>query len=247
MTQYLFGTGDLFTTGQDGSSPNKFGALQDVTIDLSADVKMLHGQFQFPLDVARGKAKVEGKAATGDVDVNSFNTFYFGGTPATGQELRANNEPQTIPATPGPYTVVADEAATFVQDLGVYFADTGVPLQQVASTPATGQYSVDSTTGTYTFAAADEGLDVLLNYLYGDTGGNTLVINNQLMGLTPKFRLIATQLYGGKTFTLVLYSCVAEKLSLPLKQDDYTIADFSFQAQANAAGQVGYITTTGGA
>lgn len=246
MTQYLFGTGDLFTTAQDGSAPVKFGALQDVTIDLSADVKQLYGQYQFPLDVARGKAKVEGKAATGDVDVNSFNTFYFGGAPSTGQQLRANNKPHTIPATPGPYTIVVAEAADFVQDLGVYFADTGAPLLQVASAPATGQYSVDPDTGTYTFAAADEGDAILLNYLYKDTGGNTLVITNELMGLTPKFRLIATQLYGGKTFTLVLYSCVAEKLSLPLKQDDYTIADFSFQAQANAAGQIGYISTTGG-
>lgn len=247
MTQYLFGTGDLFTTAQDGSVPAKFGALQDVTVDLSGDVKQLFGQYQFPLDVARGKSKVEGKAATGDVDVTSFNTFYFGGTPSTGQTLRANNEAHPIPATPGPYTISATHAADFVQDLGVYNATTGAPLQQVATSPATGQYSVNSDTGVYTFAAADEGDPVLLNYLYEDSSGNTLVIENALMGLTPKFRLILTQLYGGKTFTMTLFSCVAEKLSLPIKQDDYTIADFSFQAQADAAGRIGTISTTGGA
>jgi len=245
MTQYTFGTGDLFTTTVAGASPLKFGALQDVSVDFSADIKMLHGQNQFPLDVARGKAKVEGKAASGNVDVKAFNQFYFGQTVTTGETLRAINEAQTIPATPGPYTVPATEAATFVQDLGVIFAATGVPLVQVSTSPATGQYSVNATTGVYTFAAADEGDAVFLNYLYTDTSGNTLSINNLLMGITPKFRLVLSQVYDSKTFTLVLYSCVAEKLSMPFKQDDYLILDFSFQAQANSADQVGYVTTTG--
>lgn len=242
MTQYTFGTGDLFTTTVAGATPLKFGALQDVSVDFSADIKMLHGQDQFPLDVARGKAKIEGKAASGNVDVRAFNQFYFGQTATTGQTLRALNEPQTVPATP--FTVTADEAATFVQDLGVIDAVTGEQLVQVASAPSAGQYSV-SDAGVYTFAAADEDLEVFLNYLYTDASGNTLTINNLLMGVTPKFRLVLTQTYDAKTFTLVLYSCVAEKLSMPFKQDDYLILDFSFQAQANAAGQIGYVTTTG--
>lgn len=242
MTQYLFGTGDLFTTTVAGASPLKIAALQDVSIDFSADIKMLHGQNQFPLDVARGKAKIEGKAASGNVDVLAFNQFYFGETPATGQTLRSINEAGTIPATP--FQITAAQTATFTQDLGVFAADTGLPLTQVASSPNTGEYSVDAS-GVYTFAAADEGDDVLLNYLYTDASGNTVTITNQLMGNTPKFKMVLSQIYDSKTFTMVLYSCVAEKLSLPLKQDDYTISDFTFQAQANAAGLVGYVTTTG--
>jgi hypothetical protein len=87
---------------------------------------------------------------------------------------------------------------------------------------------------------------MLFNYLYEEAAtGNTVIISNELMGVTPKFRLVLSQLYDGKTFTLVLNSCVAEKLSLPLKQDDYLISDFSFQAQANSAGIIGYMSTTG--
>ncbi len=243
MTQYTFGTGDLFTTTVAGATPLKFGALQDVSVDFSADVKMLHGQDQFPLDVARGKAKIEGKAASGNVDVLAFNQFYFGQTATNGQTLRVINEAAPIPATP--FQITVDEAATFTQDLGVYFAASGIPLTQVASSPTTGQYSVNPATGVYTFAAADTLDDVLLNYLYTDTAGKTVAINNLLMGVTPKFRLVLSQEYDGKTFTLVLYSCVAEKLAMPFKQDDYLILDFSFQAQANAAGQIGYVTTTG--
>lgn len=243
MTQYTFGTGDLFTTTVAGATPLKIGALQDVSVDFSADVKMLHGQSQFPLDVARGKAKVEGKAASGNVDALAFNQFYFGETAATGQTLRAINEAQTVPGTP--FEVTADEAGTFVQDLGVYNVTNEVEMTQVASTPATGEYSVDSATGVYTFNTADEDDEVLLNYLYTDASGNTVTLTNQLMGNTPKFKMVLSQVYDSKTFTLVLYSCVAEKLSMPLKQDDYLILDFSFQAQANAAGQLGYVTTTG--
>lgn len=243
MTQYLFGTGDLFTTTVAGASPLKIAALQDVSIDFSADIKMLHGQNQFPLDVARGKAKIEGKAASGNVDVLAFNQFYFGETSATGQTLRAINETGTVPANPGPYTITAANSGTFTQDLGVYDATTGLPLTQVSSAPASGEYSVAA--GVYTFNSADENLEVLLNYLYTDASGNTVTINNQLMGNTPKFKMILSQVYDSKTFTMVLYSCVAEKLSLPLKQDDYTISDFTFQAQANSAGVVGYVTTTG--
>lgn len=58
--QYTFGTGNLYTTPVGGGAPFRFGALQDVGVDFSADVKQLFGQFQFPLDVARGKTKIEG-------------------------------------------------------------------------------------------------------------------------------------------------------------------------------------------
>jgi hypothetical protein len=43
---------------------------------------------------------------------------------------------------------------------------------------------------------------------------------------------------------LLLYSNVAEKLTLPLKQDDYLIADLSGQAQADSANRVARLTTT---
>lgn len=243
MTQYVFGTGDLFFASQTGANPSKIGALQDVSVDFSSDIKQLFGQYQFPLDVARGKTKIEGKAASGNIDVIAFNQFFFGDTAPTGQTLRAINEADTVPAM-STYTITAAEAATFVEDLGVYLADTGEALTQVASAPATGEYSVNSTTGVYTFNVAQASADVLLNYLYTDTGGNTLTINNQLMGSTPKFRMVLSQIYNAQTFTLVLYSVVSEKLSLPFKQDDYLISDFSFQAQANAAGQIGYMSTT---
>src|SRR5690606_8944968 len=122
-------------------NPFRFGALQDVSVDFSADVKQLFGQYQFPLDVARGKTKIEGKAATGQVNASAFNTFYFGQTVTTGTELKqAINEAGTVPAM-STYTITVTNSADFYLDLGVYYADTGNPLTQVEMSPGAGEYT----------------------------------------------------------------------------------------------------------
>jgi len=243
MSQYVFGTGQLFATPIGGGAALRFGALQDVSVDFAGDIKMLYGQYQFPLDSARGKTKVEWKAQSANIDVTAFNTLFFGQTETTGDELvQVLNEPASIPAT-GPYTISVAHAANFYQDLGVSFSSDGSQLKQVASGPTTGQYSVAA--GVYTFAAADTGKGVLINYMYesASTGGS-LEIGNQLMGSTPRFKLILSQTYGGKTFTLILYSNVTDKLNLPLKMEDYLMAEMSGSAFADANNRVARITTT---
>jgi len=78
------------------------------------------------------------------------------------------DEAATIPGT-SPYQVQSQEA--FVGDPGnpavpgVKFSPSGTALTKVASSPAAGQYSVDSS-GLYTFHSADAGKDILLTYAY---------------------------------------------------------------------------------
>lgn len=245
MAQYVFGTGQLYATPVGGGAPLRFGALQDVGVDFSADTKQLFGQYQFPLDVARGKTKIEWSASSGQIDVDSFNQIYFGQTVTAGQKIQVFNEVGAVPATT-PFTVTAANGAKFFMDLGVFSQVTGMPLKQVDGAPAAGQYSVNPATGVYTFAEDDASLGIFLNYLWEDTtNGQSLDIANVLMGTTPKFQLVLSQTYNGKSITMVLYSAVAEKLGLPLKQDDYLIAELGGQAQANDAGNIGFITTTG--
>lgn len=247
MAQYMFGTGQLFATPVGGGNPLRLGALQDVSVEFSGDIKQLYGQYQFPLDVARGKTKIEGKVGTANIDVAAFNTIFFGGSVTNNAEKKqVVNEAAAIPATPGPYTVIVANAADYFMDLGVNFVLTGAPLKQVSGAPAAGEYSVNASTGTYTFAAADQAKAILINYIYDATtaGSGSLVIGNSLMGSTPKFQLVMSQIYNGKQFLLMLYSCTADKLSLPLKQDDYTISEISYQAQANDANQIGFLSTS---
>lgn len=244
MTQYVFGTGQLYSVPQGGGDPLRIGALQDVSVEFSGDVKQLFGQYQFPLDVARGKTKIEGKIGSGNIDVAAFNTIFFGQTVTNNSEKRqAINEAASVPAS-STYTVTVANSATFSLDLGVTLVSNGQQLTQVASTPGAGEYSVSA--GVYTFNSAQASAGVLINYLYTATtsGSGTLNLTNQLMGTTPKFQLVASQTYSNKVFTMMLYAITTEKLSLPLKQDDYLISEISFQAFADDLNRIGYISTT---
>ena len=73
------------------------------------------------------------------------------------------NEAQTIPATP--YQITPTQPyGNWAQDDGVTYAN-GTALTKVAMSPTAGQYSVSST-GVYTFAAADTTAAVLISYSY---------------------------------------------------------------------------------
>lgn len=245
MTQYVFGTGQLYSVPTGGGNPLRVGALQDVSVEFSGDVKQLYGQYQYPLDVARGKTKIEGKIGTGNIDVAAFNTIFFGQTVTSNSEKKqAINEAGSVPASSS-YTITVANAASFSLDLGVTLVTTGASLTQVATAPAAGQYSVTSG-GVYTFNVAQASAGVLINYLYTATtaSSGTLNITNQLMGSTPKFQLVASQTYNNKVFTLLLYAITTEKLSLPLKQDDHLVSEISFQAFADDSNRVGYVSTT---
>lgn len=76
----------------------------------------------------------------------------------------AQAEPATVPAK-SPFTVKAmQQFGLWSQDEGVTNSSTGAALTKVTGVPTTGQYAVNE--GVYTFAAADTGNAVLLNYDY---------------------------------------------------------------------------------
>lgn len=246
MPQYTFGTGNIFITPSSANpTPILVGAIQDVSVDFDGDLKQLFGQYQYALDNARGKVKLNGKFSTGKVDSKLWNATFFGGASATGQTLFALNEAAAVPGTP--YQVTVANAAHYTADLGVFNAATGLPLQRVASSPATGQYSVNTSTGVYTFAAADTTNNLLFNYEYtASATGLTIAGTNQLMGTIPVFRLDLANNTKGKQMLLTLYACVANKLSFPLKLDDYGIMAVDFAAQDDGTGRVFNWSTTEG-
>jgi len=235
--QFGFGSGLLWAARQDiaNATPVRFGALQDVTIDFDGELKDLFSQYTFPIDVARGKTKITGKAKFARISAIQFNSLFFGSTVSSAQNLIASDEAGTIPGTP--FAVTVTNGATFLLDLGVRDGITGVPLTLVASAPATGQYSV-ATGGVYTFAAADTTKAMLFDYAYTAATGKKVAVSNQLMGSSPRFKIILNQQYEGTQTTLILYSCASNKLSFPTKLDDYVIQELDFSAYQNAGGQV---------
>ncbi|MDG3442443.1 hypothetical protein [Nitrospirillum amazonense] len=245
MPQYSFGAGSLFGTpvGVANATPVQFGTLQSVSVDIDFTLKELYGQNQFPEVVARGQAKIQGKAKAGRIQGSVFNSLFFSGTSTTGQQLVALNEVAAVPAST-PWTVTVANSTTFQADQGVVFAATGVPLVRVASAPTTGQYAVAA--GVYTFAAADTGAGLLISYSYTSaTGGTVTTISNQLQGVAPTFSMVLTTPFAGQTLTLSLNACTSSKLQLATKQGDFMQPEMDFMAYADASGTVGKISTQG--
>ena len=250
--QLAFGAGALWGNRTDvtgsGIGPDQFGILQDVQIDWDWTTKELWGQFQFPVDIARGQGKIAGKAKFARIFGAIYGDLFFGQTPATGQVTVAENEAATVPSG-SPYSVTVANAANYVDDLGVYYASgasAGNKFIRVTTPSAADQYSVNLATGIYTFAAADAGAALLISYLYNGSSGKKLVLTNQLIGFTPTFK---ATFYTTKTtqglpagLALVLNACTATKLSLPTKIDDYEIQEFDFSAFADPTGAIGTLS-----
>lgn len=247
-----FGTGKLIavpTNAADGTvianpTPVILGTMQDVSLDLSVEIKALYGSKRYPIAVGQGKGKTEIKAKYAEIDGGILGSLFFGKTATAGIKAAVFDFATTIPGTPFQVTIAPPSSGTFVADLGVMRTDTGVQLTRVdiAATPATGEYKV-STLGVYTFAAADTLKPVAISYEYSasSTTGKVWTMTNETMGYTPSFSLLLQNGYDGKNLVCKLNRAVSGKLGLPLKSDDFAVYDFEAQAFADATGTLGYI------
>jgi hypothetical protein len=243
MAQSNFGAGYMFGIGTGANpTPRLFGALQDVTMDDSFDMKPLHGQLQGALEHGRGKRKIELKASTGRFDLNLYNDLYLGLSVATGETLYSANE--TVVDTANTYTVA--NASTFKTDLGIFNTVTQKFLQRVASAPTTGQYSVVTTTGVYTFAAADSAVPFKVYYTYGSAStGIDIPVTNQLMGFSPIFQVVLVNSFRGRNIALTFPAVQTGKFGLPMKMDDWTYGSMDMVVQDDGAGNMYYVSQTG--
>lgn len=250
MPMFQFGAGKLIavpTNLADGSTiatptPVILGAMQDIAVDLSVEIKTLYGAKRYPIAIGQGKGKIEVKGKNAEIDGDVLGSLYFGKQSTAGIKGALFDQPAAIPpGTPWQLTITPPNAGTFVADLGIIRTDTGAQMKRVASAPIAGQYSVTAG-GVYTFSTADQGKPIATSYEYSAaSGGSIYTITNDVMGYTPSFSLLLQNSYDGKNLVLKLNRCVSGKLALPFKSDDFTVGDFEAQAFADAAGILGYI------
>jgi len=241
--EFGFGSGILTGVRNDASgtyTPIRFGALQDVAIEWNGDVKELYSTGQFPIDTARGKTKISGKAKVTEIKGDMYNSLFFGQTLATGQLKYAFNESTTLGTGAASYTV-ANSGSTPLVDQGVFLGTNGNQFSAVSSSPGSNQYVFTASTGVYLFSTHSAGLGVFVNYTYTVTSGVNIAIANQFMGTTPRFKATLFQQYPNSSsqIVLVLNSCVSTRLTFPTRLDDYVIQDIDFSAFADSAGNVG--------
>jgi len=248
--QLIFGIGALWGTRNDvtGVGPDQFAVLQDNSIDFSFEIKELYSQLGYPIDIARAKGKVTGKAKVARVFANLYADIFFGETPVAGEDNVSENENYTLTtATAGSLAVTF--ATSFVADLGVYYNAPGNHrFEYVTGAPTVAGTYTTGPVGSYSFFTGDIGASISVSYVYTDLSGKTITINNHFMGYTPTFvgtfyQQRATQ-GGSGQLTLRLNECVSNHLTIPSRIDDYAIQDFDFQAFSNFANQIGTISTS---
>lgn len=245
---FQFGSGNLWaipTISLAGTTvtlptPVPFGALQDVSVDISFSSKQLYGQYQFPLAVGRGTAKITGKAKAARITASLFNQVFGETLTNPGENKVAFQEAGTVPGSPS-YTITVTNSATWTVDLGVSYAATGAALTRVAQVVAAGQYSVAA--GVYTFHSGDANAAVKISYIYAPTTtGAKFTINNQLLGLCPFFSVTLNQNYQGKHLTVTFNRAMANKLTFSTKLEDFLIPELDMEMMADDSNVVGSVS-----
>jgi hypothetical protein len=249
MPNLQFGTGVLYGFPSGGNLPTNPTPirllLQEVSIDFKGDLKKLYTQSQFPLATARGKIDVTGKAKIVDYDPDPINQLFWAQNIATGMTVFVDQELDTIP-TASPFTVTVTNAATFDVDNGVTYT-TGTNAGQVLlnvspAAPATTQYSVNTTTGVYTFAAVDNTRGVAISYTYvNSTRGKTITLTSELMGYAPTCRMDFWNNFRSKMIGIRLNSATLGSWSYPSKLEDFWVSDVAFDANLDSGGNLGKI------
>lgn len=246
--QLTFGSGEVFArmitdaygNKVENATPVRIAGLQEMSVDLSAELKEFYGQNRFALAVAQGKVKISGKMKGALINGLVLNTLFFGTEFATGtmKMIHADTSGKQIPTTTAfTIQITAPQSGTFVEDLGVVASD-GTAMVKVASAPKAGQYSVTAA-GVYTFNEADKGKTVYPSYVYtaSMTSAKKIELRNLAMGNTPTFALYYLTQYRGKKAMLELESVTSGKLGLfSTKNDDFSVPEIDFTASADEAG-----------
>ena len=129
-------------------------------------------------------------------------------------------------------------AGTYKTDLGVRDATTGGQLTLTTGTPTAGQYAV-TTLGVYTFASADT-TPKFISFTYTVAAGQSVQVTNKPMGAMPTFAAQLVNNQFGNNFKLKFPYCIATKLTLGSKNEDFTIPEFDFSAFSDPSGNLFY-------
>lgn len=243
-----FGTGLMYATPNAGNLPTNPSPvrllLQEVQIDFKGDLKKLFTQYQMPIATARGKIDVTGKAKIVNYDPDPINQLFWAQSIAAGIQIPVDQE-QDVATGGGTVTLTVTNGATFAQNNGVVFASgtkAGQQLLQVASAPAVNQYTVNTTTGVYTFNVADNNTTMAVSYTYSNaTRGKTITMLNQVMGYAPVCAVDVWANFRNKILGIRLNSCTFGSWTYPSKLEDFWVSDVSFDANADNSNNIGFI------
>src|SRR5258708_3895471 len=145
--QLQFGVGTVIGKRVDlANRPNMFfGVTEAWSCDFSQELVSLLGQYKVPVDVAPGELKITGKIKFARLQATALGDYLLGVTPASasGFSITGPENKTNVAAT----TFVVTGGTTFLEDLGVFYHNTGVSLFPTTATPAAGVYIAGAAAG----------------------------------------------------------------------------------------------------
>jgi hypothetical protein len=238
-----FGAGRVFAIAN-VTNPTPARALvpQSQSIDFKRKTESLFGEKQLAVAVGAGEMEVTGKVEFGKIVARMFSDIIFGDSGTTGQTLEADKEAGMVPASTA-YTVQVVNHTTWLFDLGVVNASTGVIMSCVAGGSEVAGKSYSVSAGVYTFASGDASAPVLISYAYtSSTAGETVVLTNQAQGLTGNFQAVHVLPWGTEQDMFVFNDCLAGSSGIALKKSGFANFTLEYTAAANNNDQLGTAT-----
>ena len=249
MSQYNFGVGTVVGKRTDIANTQValFGVVQEWELDIDQKLVTLMGQFKDAVDVAPGERSITGKIKFAGLRATQFGNLLLGVNPTSAAGIDMVVNEVKVPAT-ATYTVAA--GVLYTEDLGVYYAATGVALQPVASAPTAGQYIPGvAGTGLYTLNASEVAAGLVTTcYMKSATDQFEIDVGAALMGSGPTVELNFSNPYvvGGVTKKLNLQVPAARisKMPMQLKNANYLVPEMDFTAFLSPAGRILTISMT---
>ena len=218
------------------------GVLQDVSLDMTSDVKELMGSNKVAFltaEVGR-KYKLTAKFA-------QFNSALvgavMGGTVASGAKYVAT---VTKTCSSQTFTVVTGDVGTpagwaFVNDLGLQYSVTGQPLKYNSATLAAGEYK--NTAAAYTLHTSDATAVCNVSFIYSATPGETTSVSNSAIGLSTYFSVYLFQATTQADSTVrkigwYFPAVLLPSLKMDFKNTDFAVQSIDLNVFANSAGLI---------
>jgi hypothetical protein len=238
-----FGVGRVFATANVANpTPARLPVPQSQSIDFKRKTESLFGENQLAVAVAAGEMEVSGKVEYGVANARIVSDIMFADGSTTGQTLEADGEAGTVPGSVA-YIVTVANHTTWLFDLGVINVSTGLPMACVAAGSEVAGKSYSVAAGVYTFASGDANTNVKISYAYTlATSGETVVLTNQLQGLTGNFQAVHVLPWGTAQDMYVFGNCIAGNFGVSLKKSGFGGNTLDYVAATDSSGKLGTAT-----
>lgn len=149
---FQFGIGGMYGVPNGGnlatpSGPQRFGTIQDVSVEFNQKLVELMGQNKMPDDVAPSDMKINGKGGFGAIEIGIYNALFFADAVVSGSNQVAQDESYTLASSTAPPSWAATTTYTVGQ---LIFDSTNIQICTVGGTSGASAPSWATTPGTVT-------------------------------------------------------------------------------------------------